>query len=145
MDYTACFPQRLLRLRKDKGISQKALASEFGLSDAAITMMEKGKRLPSFDVLVALAEYFHVPLDYLTGRGIFKDWDKIMEKKEIVIDSLLCLYPYLDLLDLQNQPEEVLMSVLPSLIKKIDFLKGDKIVIYPLLPLEKSDQNQQQT
>lgn len=141
MDYTACFPKRLLRLRKDRGISQKALACEFGLSDAAITMMEKGKRLPSFDVLVALAEYFHVPLDYLTGRGIFKDWEKIMEKKEEIITALLRLYPYLDFLDLPNQSEETLMSVLPSLIKKIDFLDDNKIVIYPLLHIEKRDKD----
>lgn len=68
MDYAICFPERLLSLRKNKGISQKALASEFGISDAAITMMEKGKRLPSFEILCALADYFNVSIDYLVGR-----------------------------------------------------------------------------
>ena len=68
MDYAICFPERLLCLRKNKGISQKALASEFGISDAAITMMEKGKRLPSFEILCALADYFNVSIDYLVGR-----------------------------------------------------------------------------
>ena len=56
MDTKIFFSTRLLELRKRKGISQKALASEFGISDAAITMMEKGKRFPSFEVLIALAE-----------------------------------------------------------------------------------------
>ena len=69
MDYVGRFPGRLLSLRKNKGISQKALASEFGISDAAITMMEKGKRLPSFEILCALADYFDVSLDYLVGRS----------------------------------------------------------------------------
>lgn len=69
MDYTVFFPERLLSLRKNKGVSQKALASEFGISDAAITMMEKGKRLPSFEILCALADYFDVSLDYLVGRS----------------------------------------------------------------------------
>lgn len=69
MDYVVRFPGRLLSLRKNKGISQKALASEFGISDAAITMMEKGKRLPSFEILCALADYFDVSLDYLVGRS----------------------------------------------------------------------------
>lgn len=69
MDYTIFFPERLLSLRKSKGISQKALAFEFGISDAAITMMEKGKRLPSFEILCALADYFDVSLDYLVGRS----------------------------------------------------------------------------
>lgn len=69
MDYAVYFPERLLSLRKNKGISQKALASEFGISDAAITMMEKGKRLPSFEILCSLADYFDVSLDYLCGRS----------------------------------------------------------------------------
>lgn len=69
MDYGVIFPERLLGLRKNKGVSQKTLASEFDISDAAITMMEKGKRLPSFDVLCALADYFDVSLDYLVGRS----------------------------------------------------------------------------
>mgnify|MGYP005834770649 CR=1 FL=1 len=69
MDYANYFPERLLSLRKNKGISQKALAAEFGISDAAITMMEKGKRLPSFEVLCALSDYFDVSLDYLVGRS----------------------------------------------------------------------------
>ena len=69
MDYAIYFPERLLSLRKNKGISQKALAAEFGISDAAITMMEKGKRLPSFEVLCALSDYFDVSLDYLVGRS----------------------------------------------------------------------------
>ena len=90
---------------------------------------------------MCIRDSFHVPLDYLTGRGIFKDWEKIMEKKEEIITALLRLYPYLDFLDLPNQSEETLMSVLPSLIKKIDFLDDNKIVIYPLLHIEKRDKD----
>lgn len=69
MDSKIIFSERLLELRKSKNLSQKALGAEFGLSDAAITMMEKGKRSPSFEVLCALADYFDVSLDYLVGRS----------------------------------------------------------------------------
>ena len=69
MDSKIIFPLRLLELRKEKAISQKALAAEFSISDAAITMMEKGKRYPSFELLIALADYFEVSLDYLVGRS----------------------------------------------------------------------------
>lgn len=69
MDSKIVFSLRLLELRKNRGVSQKALASELGISDAAITMMEKGKRFPSFEILIALADYFNCSVDYLVGRS----------------------------------------------------------------------------
>lgn len=68
MNYRNDFASRLLKCRKENNLSQKALAEIIEVSDAAITMMEKGKRSPSFEVLCALADYFDVSLDYLTGR-----------------------------------------------------------------------------
>lgn len=69
MDYKNIFSSRLHDLRAKKALSQKALADVIGLSDAAITMLEKGKRSPSFEVLCALAEFFDVSIDYLVGRS----------------------------------------------------------------------------
>lgn len=69
MNYKNIFSSRLLICRKSNGLSQKALSEVLGVSDAAVTMMEKGKRAPSFDVLCALADYFNVSLDYLVGRS----------------------------------------------------------------------------
>ena len=63
------FSVRLRELRASKGISQKALASILGISDAAVNMLEKEKRLPSFEILLALADYFNVSIDYLVGRS----------------------------------------------------------------------------
>ena len=69
MDYRENFSVRLLSCRTNIHISQKTLADVLGVSDAAITMMEKGRRAPSFEVLCALADYFDVSLDYLVGRS----------------------------------------------------------------------------
>lgn len=69
MEYRIFFAAQLLKCRKSANLSQKALANELGVSDAAITMMEKGKRSPSFEILIALADYFDVSLDYLVGRS----------------------------------------------------------------------------
>lgn len=68
MNYKNNFASRLLFCRKSAKISQKKLADLIGISDAAINMLEKSKRSPSFEVLCALADYFNVSLDYLTGR-----------------------------------------------------------------------------
>lgn len=63
------FSIRLKELRTHAGISQKALGCILDVSDAAVTMMEKGRRSPSFEVLCALADYFDVSIDYLVGRS----------------------------------------------------------------------------
>lgn len=69
MHYQKTFAQNLATLRKNAGISQKALAYILGISDAAVNMLEKEKRLPSFEILLALADYFNVSIDYLVGRS----------------------------------------------------------------------------
>lgn len=62
------FSSRLLECRKQHNLSQKALADLLGLTDAAVTMMEKGKRFPSYEIFLKLADCFNVSLDYLAGR-----------------------------------------------------------------------------
>lgn len=69
MNYRENFASRLSSLRADVGLSQKAVADILGVSAPAVTMLEKAKRSPSFEVLCALADYFDVSLDYLVGRS----------------------------------------------------------------------------
>ena len=69
MNYRNIFSARLHDLRKQSGLSQKALSEILGVTDAAVTLLEKAKRSPSFEVLTALADYFDVSLDYLVGRS----------------------------------------------------------------------------
>lgn len=134
MDSKTIFPVRLLTLRKSKNMSQKALASELGISDAAITMMEKGKRFPSFDMLIAIAKYFDVPVDYLTGTGIYENWDEIEENWD---DLMECIPKFLEehcdnpttqllLLFIQRHRDDKILvtSMLSALLCKIE-LKDD--------------------
>ena len=69
MDNRKFFSERLSALRKDKGLSLVALGSVLSVTDEAVRLLEKGKRSPSFEVLIALADYFDVSLDYLVGRS----------------------------------------------------------------------------
>lgn len=59
---------RLMELRKAKNLSQKQLALELNLSETGIQNYENGRRKPAYDILIALADYFNVSLDYLVGR-----------------------------------------------------------------------------
>ncbi len=54
-------------LREEKGLSQKQVANQLNCSQRAYSHYEVGDRdLPS-NVLIALAKYFEVSVDYLLG------------------------------------------------------------------------------
>lgn len=84
----ATFPNRLKELRTGKGLSQKALAEAIGMSDTGIQNYELATRTPSADVVVKLADFFDVSVDYLMGRTNYwidkeghitvKTYDKIL-------------------------------------------------------------------
>lgn len=63
------FGSRLKEIRKSKGVTQKQLAVAIGASERGIQNYELNERKPAFDVLIALADYFNVSLDYLVGRS----------------------------------------------------------------------------
>ncbi len=63
------FGERLKQLRAVRNLTQKQLAIETETSERGIQNYEMGIRKPAFDVLIALADYFDVSLDYLVGRS----------------------------------------------------------------------------
>ncbi len=64
------FPRILTYLRKEKGLSQKQVASDLGISQALLSHYEKGIRECGLDFLVKAAEYFEVSCDYMLGRTV---------------------------------------------------------------------------
>ena len=61
------FGQRITNERNNLSISQKDLADILGVSPSQISNYESGKRMPSYDILETMANYFHVTTDYLLG------------------------------------------------------------------------------
>lgn len=60
---------RIAALRRQNAMSQSQLAKILKISPSAVGMYEQGRREPSADMLVILAETFHVSVDYLlTGE-----------------------------------------------------------------------------
>ena len=64
------FPERLKKLREEKKpVKSMAVVSELcGLERSAVRRYERGERMPTLEALIALADYYEVSLDYLTGR-----------------------------------------------------------------------------
>ena len=61
--------QKILELRKQKGITQEELAAELGVTAAAVSKWENGYTLPDILMLCALADFFEATTDDLLGRN----------------------------------------------------------------------------
>lgn len=62
-------PEALKHLRQQKMIPQSRIAAAAGISTTQYQNYEYGKSEPTASVLIALADYFDVSLDYLVGRS----------------------------------------------------------------------------
>ncbi len=60
--------KKICELRKTHGLTQEQLASEMGVSIAAVSKWETGNSLPDVLMLCSIADYFVVSTDELLGR-----------------------------------------------------------------------------
>lgn len=79
------FAKRLRDLREQNNLQQKELAKELNVLEATVSMWETGKRVPYSEMLVKIAKFFNVSVDYLLG---FDDSDKsasedLLKKEEL--------------------------------------------------------------
>lgn len=60
--------KRLLDLRKEKKLSRKIVAEQIQIVERTYQRYENAEREPTASVLVALADFYGVTIDYLVGR-----------------------------------------------------------------------------
>lgn len=65
----ASFASRVRELRQLRNLTQKQMASKIGVSEILWRKCEAGDRTPTFEGLIALADFFNVSTDYLLGRS----------------------------------------------------------------------------
>ena len=63
------FSERICQLKLERKLLQKDIAAAIGLSLRAYQYYEKGQKEPTLSVLIRLADFFDVSLDYLVGRS----------------------------------------------------------------------------
>ena len=61
------FPERLIELRKERGLSQAAVAEALNVSLGIICYWETNKSDPTASNIVKIAQFFNVSSDYLLG------------------------------------------------------------------------------
>lgn len=61
------FGEKLKSLRTEAGMTQADLAKRLSITESVVSYYELQERTPSPDVLIQLADIFHVTTDYLLG------------------------------------------------------------------------------
>lgn len=80
------FGSMVAALRKDKGMTQLALAEKMGVTDKAVSKWERDLSFPDVNSLPKLAEIFHVTVDELIQV-------KSQTKKEAIYNKLSEIVP----------------------------------------------------
>ncbi|MBE5754202.1 MAG: helix-turn-helix transcriptional regulator [Clostridiales bacterium] len=62
------FGERLKELRIEKKLSQRQLGDILGVCNQTISFWETGSREPDLDMLVSIAAFFEVSVDFLLER-----------------------------------------------------------------------------
>ncbi len=88
---------KLKRLRLDQGLSLKDLAQRCGLSISYLSEIEKGKKYPKAEKLIALAEGLGVPYDDLVSMQVAED---LLPIKSLFSSTFFREFPF-DLFGLQ--------------------------------------------
>ena len=74
--------EKLVALRKEKGLTQLAVAAKLDVSRQAISRWESGTALPSTDNLKCLGALYGVPVDYLINEETERVNSESDSKKE---------------------------------------------------------------
>ena len=81
---------RLLQLRKERGLSQEELADQLGISRQAVSKWERAEASPDTDNLICLAKLYNVSLDYLLQTEDSLETiktEQIKEEAKIIVDD----------------------------------------------------------
>lgn len=107
----------LAKLRKDKGVLQKEVATYLNVTVATISNYEKGVHAPDLNTLIMLADFFDVSTDYLLQRTEYKSSIDTLNRKlsadytvsdlmntivELDAHTMQALLDYYELLMLRN-------------------------------------------
>lgn len=76
------FP-RIRNLREDKDMSQASLAEKLGLTQRTYSRYENADSMMPLDVLIKIADFHNVSIDYLLERtDLSKRYPKTRKKKD---------------------------------------------------------------
>lgn len=75
----ANFSRSLSLLRQERGLSQRQVAKELGISQALLSHYENGIREPGLAFVVRACDFYNVSADFLLGRTLSRDGTTILD------------------------------------------------------------------
>ena len=89
------FATNLINIRKKAKLTQAELATELNYSDKAVSKWERGDSIPDVKVLIQIASFFSITVDYLItsheDEDIVIKINKQKEKKYILLNHVLII------------------------------------------------------
>lgn len=78
------FQSAITQLRREKGLSQKAVAAQLNTSQALLSHYENGVRECGLDFVVRIARFYGVTCDYLLGNSSSRDGLPAYESDDLI-------------------------------------------------------------
>ena len=103
---------RMKELREKRGLTQNGLAMKLNVSQSTISAYEVDERSPDLEMLVTIANFFNVSLDYLIGTS---DVKQQITTSDLTPEELEHLYEYRQL---SNMDKEKVKSYIDGLKSK---------------------------
>lgn len=118
------FEEKLIQLRKARGLSQEALAEQLGVSRQAVSRWELGETTPDLANLKQLSELYGVSADYLIHDEYESDEDlpKVKEKSNMVYVQKVRILKYYGRMIIISAILTFVMLIIFSLTKMPFFL-----------------------
>ena len=83
----------LKRARKAKKLTQAEVAKMVGLTQSGYSDWERGETRIDSRSIEKLANIFDVPVNFIIEAGVFQNWDKIIEYKDVVFERIVGMIP----------------------------------------------------
>jgi transcriptional regulator with XRE-family HTH domain len=113
--------EKLKQLRIIYNLNMKQAASLLQLPYTTYVGYEKNEREPNFDTVKSIAEILDVPVNFLLGLDVFKDWETIYNKRKMIVTSLK------ESFSLSLDPDDIinLIKIIDTAIYKFEFIEED--------------------
>jgi transcriptional regulator with XRE-family HTH domain len=73
--------EAIVILRKRKGVKQKEMAAEIGISASHLSLVENNEQKPSVDLIAKIASYFDLPVSSIVYMAMRDNFDNEEQQK----------------------------------------------------------------
>lgn len=126
------FNQKLIKLRKDRGMTQEDLAFKIGVTRQSISKWEIGDCEPDISKLVELAKIFKVSTDFLLIDDIFDESNELNNNIPTIVNNKLLPFVLVLIGGIGFIVSFVLVFLFPHITESCGG-KGNNIIKYLIL------------